>query len=189
MSLPFALHKVLRIVAAAGAAGVIYAGFRWLITHGSRSATKQRSTVYDLRPRMRLLAYLFVLTGCGLAWAAMDALRAHNSGNAAIYACVAVVSLAGGLFILSCRMVIDDTGLHYSRWPRQHTTIPWSSLTHYEVMSSSRAASRVYYFRSSDGETIGVIDTAFEASDLLRRVRARSGIEQQPYTRRHWYGG
>jgi hypothetical protein len=166
----------------------IYAAFGWLMTRGGTASEEAGQIIYSLRPGMRILSYASLLFGLWLLWCAVSPRQETEMRLIELF--FGIVCAGGGAFILSTKMILDEAGIHYVRWPNKRTTIAWESLDHYEVVVNTRqVTSTFYYLRPKDGESIVVTDNAYNAEDLMTRIKARHPLPQQPYKRRKWYGG
>lgn len=167
---------------------ILLIGFQWLMSRGGAPTEESGQIMYRLRPGMKILSYGFVFVGLYLLFRTWP--DRQNHALCGIEIGFGLLCVMGGTFILSTRMVVDDVGLHYFRWPNKQTTISWSALDHYEVLQNSQAMAITYFFRSANGEnSIGVTDIAYDLADLMARVQAHLPLREEPYKRHYWYGG
>ena len=165
----------------------------WLFTHGGAPDEENGVVNYPLRPATRILATLIGLSGLAAIGFGVWALRTPRD----LWWMLKVFGGAGlvmsALFILSARLWLDEAGLHYRRGFKRLTTIGWHEFNHYETMVNSdwrtNMSSRTIFFRSVDANSIPVQEAGYAVDDLLRRIQARTHLKEQPYKRRHWYGG
>lgn len=166
----------------------IYIAFGWLLTRGGAASEESGQVIYRLRPAMRIFSYAFLLLGLWLLWCALSPRQETDLRIIELF--FGVICSGGGAFILSTKMVLNEAGIHYIRWPNKRTTITWESLDHYEVVVNTRQVPNTfYYLRPKEGESIVFSDNTYNATDLMTRIKARHPLRQQPYKRRKWYGG
>jgi hypothetical protein len=180
------IHKILLYGGVALGIWILCTGVRRLLLLGGLASEEAGQVVYRLRPGIRILSYAFLLWGIGnlaYVWS-----NRHDLFLCCIQFLFGLACVYGGAFILSTRMVLDETGLHYFRWPNKQTTITWASMDHYETMTDRYGISTVYFFRPTIGESIGVTDTAYDIKDLMSRIQSRHPLREHPYKRRKWYG-
>ena len=180
-------HTVLLYGGVALAVWAFCTGVRRLMLLGGPASEEAGQVIYRLRPGVRFLSYAYLLLGIGMlsyVWS-----NRYDLFLCSVQFLFGLACVYGGAFILSTRMVLDENGLHYFHWPNKQTTITWSSIDHYETMTEHYGISTVYFFRPTEGKSIGVTDTAYDVKDLLSRVQARHPLHEKPYKRRKWYGG
>jgi hypothetical protein len=168
---------------------IVTVGLSWLFTRGGAPSEENGTLHYKLRPGMRMMAYVLVLAGVYAVAVGCISLNEPRNLLWMLELAGGLGMLLGGAFMLSASLYLDDTGLHYRRGWKRVTSIGWKELDHYEVDRARRTNTSVYFFCSIDGTTIPVEETGYDVGDLLKHIDSRKKIREQPYQRRHWYGG
>lgn len=168
---------------------IITVGLSWLFTRGGAPAEENGALHYKLRPGIRVMAYTLIGGAAGAIVAGCRSLIEPHDLTWMLELFGGLAMLLCGAFMLSASLYLDEAGLHYRRGWKRVTSIAWQELDHYEKLRNPKTTTNVYFFRSVDGKTIPVEETGYDVKDLLQHIDSRRKIPEQPYQRRHWYGG
>jgi hypothetical protein len=183
-----ALHRVLLALLIFVVVAFIPTLAMRLLMSGGRPRSSNGAYECKLRPGMRVLAIVIALVA---AWIVMHALLDWRQPKMALAAQILGGCALGVIpaFILNARVLVDEEGLHYQSAWKSVCTIAWSDMVCYQVQYNSQTGSRTYLYRSRDGSSIPVEQLGYDTDDLLKRVLTHVPLKEEPYQRRHWYGG
>jgi hypothetical protein len=188
MLLSKAMNLFILLVLSGLAACLISWVFWLFFRFGGVPEERGLSIHYRLKPMMRFLLMVLACAGIAGLWFGTRQLL-HGLPVGLISICLGVIAIAMVVMTAGHEIILDEQGIRSRSAICQDKIIAWNDLTHVEKLYNTRAVTNNYYFRSSQGITIVVGDSSFDASDLLQRIRARRPLSEQPYKRRKWYGG
>jgi hypothetical protein len=148
-------------------------------------------TRYLTRAALRVVVALLLSSGLALIWFGIDRVLDDD-------AIIGITALTFGSFLdvfglaiaNQTEVTLDRNGVRSRQVFGRNRAISWIDLQHVETRINARTAGgTIYYLRGSTGTTIVLTDLAFDATDLLGRIRQRRALAEVPYQRRHWYGG
>ncbi len=99
------------------------------------------------------------------------------------------------LVMLNRTLSLNDEGIHLRQAFGRSTSIPFTALHHVERYRSSSAGKATWFLRSvpdpltGRDQTITLPEMTYNVDHLLRSIRERTPLPEQPRQRRHWYGG
>jgi hypothetical protein len=185
--LPGTLKRIIVFSLAISIAVLASLAFRRLLVIGGKPETLGGSIRYPLKPAMRGLISVAILLGIAV-WAGVEHLRERDFFLGPLYVVIGAVFLAA-LVAITLEISVDQFGIHYRMFPCAETIIEWDDLSHFERFYNGGAVTTLFFIRGKSGKTIGVGDTSIDTASLLREIHSRHLLREEPYKRRHWYGG
>jgi len=161
---------------------------RRLLVVGGKSNTLGSSTKYKLKPVMRGLLSISGLLGIVAISAGTERSLEGDFFWGLLYVAIGAVCL-GALVTITSEIAVDQFGVHFRMLLRAETLIEWDDLSHFERFYNGRAVTTTFFIRSKSGKTIAAGDTSFDTAGLPREINSRHLLHEEPYKRRHWYGG
>jgi hypothetical protein len=161
---------------------------RRLLVIGGKSQNLGASTRYQLKPVMRGLLSIGGLLGIVEVRSGIEHSLQKDSLWGPLYIGIGAICLAA-LVMITSEITLDEVGIHFRMFLYAETLIEWDDLSHFERFYNGRAVTTTLYIRGKSGRTIGAGDTSFDTVGLLREINSRHLLHEEPYRRRHWYGG
>lgn len=186
--LPSMLKRIVAFAFAISFVVMVPWASRFLLIIGGKSRSLGGSTRYRMKPAMRGLLSIGGLLGIVAVWSGIEHTLGKDFLWGLLYIGIGAVCLAA-LVMITSEITLDECGIHFRMFLYAETLIEWDDLSHFERFYNGRAVTTTLYIRSKSGKTIGAGDTSFDTAGLLREINSRHLLNEEPYKRRHWYGG
>lgn len=186
--LPSTIKRMVAFAFAISFVVVAPGAIRRLLVLGGQSQSLGGSIKFQLKPAMRGLLSIGGTLGIVAVWSGIEHALEKDFIWGLIYIAIGAVCLAA-LVMITSEITIDDFGIHFRMFLYAETLIEWDDLSHFERFYNGRAVTTTLFIRSKSGKSIGAGDTSFDTVSLLREINSRHPLHEEPYKRRHWYGG